>query len=125
MKSLLAGEYLKETVSVKCRFGSSTLYLSNLGIMIENHKGVVLDLEHNSILSLQPFGKKFIKIVWREDYETYDFVFSYERPAELAVKYKTIQKDYYDSLKIIGMKIDQFVNEKITIQNPIIEPKPL
>lgn len=123
MKSLLAGEQLRETFAINCKFGKSTLYISNLGIMIENSKGIILELDHSSIVSLQPFDKKSVKIVWKEIGSTYDFVFNYEKPTGLTAKYKTIKDDCLSLLKTIGVKIEQQVKEKITIQNPVIEPR--
>ncbi len=123
MKSLLAGEQIKEIFAINCKFGRSTFYISNFGILVENSNGVILELDHNSILSLQPIDKKSIKIIWKESNNAYDFVFNYERPAEITAKYKNIHKDYLNALRIIGLKIEQQAREKITIQNPVIESR--
>ncbi len=72
--------------------------------MIENSHGVILELDHASVLGMRQFGKKHIKVVWREDNNIYDFVFECEQPAELASKYNTIQMEFFDMLKSIDVK---------------------
>jgi hypothetical protein len=123
MKSLLAGEQLREVFTINCKFGRSTLYISNLGIMIENSTGVVLDLEHISILSLQQFDKKSIKIVWVEKNHMFDFVFYCESPSEIARKFSSIKEDHHNLLKMLGFKIMEQPNEVITVQSPVTESR--
>lgn len=122
MKSLVAGEQIKETVTINCKFGRSTLYLSNKILMIENSRGMILELDYLAILSIQPIKKKLLKIVWREENHVYDFVFNYEKPEELATKYRELFKAYSSLLKKIGVQILQ-TDEEINIQNPVIESK--
>lgn len=119
MKSLTSGEQIKELFTIDCKFGRSTLYLSNKNLMIESPKGIVLELDYLSILSVQPI-KKLLKIVWREENNVYDFVFSYEKQTELISKYKVIF-DTCTALREVGVQTSQ-PNEVITIQNPVIEP---
>lgn len=119
VKSLHAGEQIRKTFAINCRFGKGTLYISNFGIMIESSGGALLDLDHGSILSFQPVEKKSVKIIWNEGNEAHDFVFSCERPADLTSEYKESCQDHLRLLKSIGIEP---APQKITIQNPVIEP---
>jgi hypothetical protein len=119
MKSLRAGEVIREMIAINCRFGKSALYISNFGIMIENSKGAVLVLDYSSILSLQPVDKKTIKVIWTENENTYDFVFSYENLADLTAKYKAAHEDYLNLLKNIGIRIRR-QTEQIIVKNPVL-----
>lgn len=97
--------------------------MSNFGVLVENSKGVILELDHSSILSLQQFDKKSAKIVWSENDNVYEFIFNHERPYDLTATYKIIHDDYQSSLKSLGLKVRQHTKEKIIVQNPVIEPR--
>jgi hypothetical protein len=123
MKSLLAGEQIRKTFVINCKFGRSTIYMSNFGVLVENSKGIILELDHSSILSLQQFDKKSVKIAWGENNSVYEFIFNHERPSDLTATYKTIHDDHQSLLKMIGLEGKRQTKEKITIQNPVIEPR--
>jgi len=90
--------------------------------MIENSNGAVLDLDYSSILSLQPLDKKMIKVIWIEDENAHDFVFSYENPDELTVKYKDAYENHRNLLKTIGIRIRR-QTEQIIVKNPVLGPR--
>ncbi|HET8719454.1 MAG TPA: hypothetical protein VFM64_00470 [Candidatus Nitrosotenuis sp.] len=117
MISLRQGEIVEETFPVNCKFGKSILYLTNMGIMIENIKGAILDLGLESILSLQPLDGKKGKIIWKEDNAVCDFVFGCESILELTTKYRTVLK------KQSSLKTWSDTDEtRIIIENPVLKP---
>lgn len=117
MISLRLGEVVEETFPVNCKFGRSVLYLTNMGIMIENIKGSILDLHLESILSLQPLDGKKIKIIWNEGNAVCDLVFGCENPLELTTKYRMVLKKQSNS------KTWSNTDEtRIVIENPVLKP---
>lgn len=120
MKSLVYGEQIRESISVQTKFGNSTLYFTNFAVTLESiTKGLVLELDHESVLSLQPIEKKSLKLVWSENNSTYDLIINYEKPENISNKFKEIQNDYINSLRIIGIKTEERVTEELVKPNDI------
>lgn len=121
MKSLLCGEQIREMIPVQTKFGMCTLYLTNFGMTLESvTKGLVLELDYESILSFQPVEKKALRLVWSENNSTYDLIINYEKPEDVANKFKEIQNDHINSLRIAGTKTEEKVTEQVVIKNEVV-----
>lgn len=124
MKSLLRGEQIRETVQVQTRYGRCILYFTNFVITIESvSKGLVLELEHESVLSFQPVDKKSLKLVWSENNSTYDLNVNYEKPEYLANKFREIQENHINSLRKTGIKTEEHVTEQVVIKNEVVSSR--
>lgn len=111
MKSLVYGERIRENVLVKTKFGNCILCLTNFAVTLESiTKGLILELDHESVISFQPIEKKLLKLVWSENSSIYDLIINYEEPIDIANKFKKIQTDYINSLRIAGIKTEERIN---------------
>ncbi len=108
MKSLVYGEQIRENIPVQTKFGNCTLCFTNFVVTLESiTKGLILELDHEVILSLQPIEKKSLRLVWSENNSTYDLIINYEKPEDVANKFKKIQSDHVNSLKILRIKTEE------------------
>jgi hypothetical protein len=120
MKSLLCGEQIRETIPVQTKYGRCTLYFTNFAITLESaSKGLVLELEHESVLSFQPIDKKSLRLIWSESNSTYELTINYEKPEYLTNKFKEIQNNHINSLKIAGIKIEEHTTEQGIIKSEV------
>lgn len=107
MKSLLLGEKIREIIQVQTRYGRCILYFTNFSITLESvTKGLVLELEYESVLSFQPIDRKSLKLVWLENNHMYDLKINYEKSEYVANKFKEIQNDYINSLRKVDTDRD-------------------
>ncbi len=120
MKSLLCGEQIREIIPVQTKYGNCTLYLTNFAVTLESvTKGLVLELDHDSILSFQMVEKKSLRLVWSENNSTYDLIINYEKPEDIANKFKEIQNNHINSSRIAGIRTEERVTEQIVIKNEV------
>lgn len=105
VKSLVYGEQIKESVPVQTKFGSCILYFTNFVVTLESiTKGLVLELDHESVISFQPIEKESLRLVWNENNSIYDLIINYKKPEDIVNKFKEIQNDHINSLIIAGIK---------------------
>lgn len=124
MKSLLRGERIRDVIQVHTRYGKCVLYFTNFSIAIESiSKGLVLELEYESVLSFQPIGRKSAKLAWLENNHMYDLIINYEKPEDMTKKFKEIENDHNDSLKMAGIKTRESTTERIVIKNEIVSSR--
>lgn len=110
MKSLLCGEQIREMIPVQTKYGKCTLYFTNFTVTLESMtKGLVLELDHESVLSFQLVEKKTLRLVWSENNYKYDLIINYEKPENIVNKFKEIQNDHINSLRIVGIKTEERV----------------
>jgi len=123
VKSLLSGEKILESFQVGSKFGTCIMYMTNLGLSIENNRsGMILNLEHGEILSCLPVGKHATRLIWAENQSSSELILHSDKPELVCSKYRQIQEDYLNLLKRIGLKSDPII-ENITIKNPLMERK--
>lgn len=121
MKSLLCGEQIREIIQVQTRYGRCTIYFTNFVVTIESaSKGLVLELEHEAVLSFRPVDKKSLRLVWSENNSTYDLIINYEKPEDMANKFKEIQNDHVNSLRMAGINTEERVTEHAVIKNEVV-----
>jgi hypothetical protein len=124
MKSLRRGERIGETAHVQTRYGKCVLYFTNFSIALESiAKGLVLELEHDSVLSLQPVDKKFLKLVWRENNSTYDLNINCEKPENVASRFRETRDGHINSLRKAGIRTEECATEKVVIKNEVISSR--
>lgn len=122
MKSLHAGEKIRRIYAINCKYGKSSLVITNFGIMVENFNSMVLDLEHSMIISIQATDSRSVKVIWKENNDIFDFVFKSETVDEVISVYRTVKNDYIETLKSIGVRMD-ISEEQITIQSSVLESR--
>ncbi|MFY9301253.1 MAG: hypothetical protein WAO91_08705 [Candidatus Nitrosotenuis sp.] len=123
MKSLLAGEKILATFPAASKFGACTVYLTNLGLAVENNRsGLVLTLEHGEILSYLPIDKHSTRLVWSENQSLSELIIRCNKPDITCSMYRQIKQDHIDLLKRMGVTSDA-TTEKITIKNPLVESR--
>jgi len=110
--------------SVQTRSGKCVLYFTNFTVALENMaKGLVLELDHDSVLSFQPVAKKSLRLVWSENNSTYDLIINYKKPEDIANEFKEIQNDHINSLRIAGIKTEERITEQAVIKNDIVSSR--
>lgn len=72
------------------------MFITNFGIMIENHIGVVLELDHAHLISMQ-HDDKLIRIMWKEYDDTFIFTFKSDDVSELMTSYTKAQSEYLNT----------------------------
>jgi len=117
MKSLSHGEQIREKIPVQTKFGNCILYFTNFVVTLESvTKGLVLELDHESVLSFHPVDKKSLKLTWSENNSIYEMIINYEKSDDIANKFKEIQNDHMDSLRIAGIKIKEKMPKQVEMK---------
>lgn len=83
MKSLRLGESIRSMHTVDCKYGKVDILITNLGVMAENQDGVVFDLRHEDITSVDALNKRLVRIAWSKDGNDYDFMFTSSDAAKM------------------------------------------
>ncbi|QLH09296.1 hypothetical protein [Candidatus Nitrosotenuis sp. DW1] len=111
------GEQIREKIPVQTKFGNCILYFTNFVVTLESvTKGLVLELDHESVLSFHPVDKKSLKLTWSENNSIYEMIINYEKSDDIANKFKEIQNDHMDSLRIAGIKIKEKMPKQVEMK---------
>ena len=93
---LQKGEVLETQHKVNTKFGGGTLYVTNLGLIIEVKKqGVIFNRWHNQMAGIESRGLRTIRIKWPEGSQIHEFDFKTWDAKEIARRIR--QKYDYES----------------------------
>ena len=124
MKSLRRGEKVREAVHVQTRYGKCVLYFTNFAIALESvSKGLVLELEQDSVLSFQQVDRRSLKLVWRENNSTYDLSINCKKPENIAKRFREMHDEYINLLRNAGIKADEYATEQVVIKNEVVSSR--
>jgi hypothetical protein len=93
MKSLRSGEKIIDSYLLNCKYGKANLVLTNFQIMIENSRGIILELEHKEVVDLRLIDSKSVKMSWMEGVNSYYFTFKSDEASKIAYNYALVRQN--------------------------------